>query len=85
MDFYFSNSNYGAGVAQYGLATDWMTGVRSPAEERDFSSSLCVQTSSWGPPSLLSSEYRGPVPGGEALPGRDADSSPPSSSGVKNE
>jgi len=26
--------------------TDWMTGVRSPTEEKDFSSSLCVQTSS---------------------------------------
>jgi hypothetical protein len=28
------------------LTTDWATGVRSPAEVRDYSSSLCVQTSS---------------------------------------
>jgi hypothetical protein len=25
--------------------TDWKTGIRSPAEAKDFSSSLCVQTS----------------------------------------
>jgi hypothetical protein len=37
----------GAGLAQsvYCLTTDWTTGVRSPAEAKDFSSSLCVQTS----------------------------------------
>jgi hypothetical protein len=28
------------------LTTDWTTGVRSPAGEKDFSSSLCAQTSS---------------------------------------
>jgi hypothetical protein len=27
------------------LITDWTTGVRPPAEAKDFSSSLCVQTS----------------------------------------
>jgi hypothetical protein len=32
--------------------------VRSPAEVKDFSSSLCVQTSS-GPPNLLYNGYRG--------------------------
>jgi hypothetical protein len=36
-----------AGVAQsVCLTTEWTTGVRSPAEAKDFSSSLCVQTSS---------------------------------------
>jgi hypothetical protein len=35
-------------VAQsvYFLTTDWTTGVRSPIEAKDFSSALCVQTSS---------------------------------------
>jgi hypothetical protein len=28
------------------MATDWTTGVRSQAEGEDFSSNLCVQTSS---------------------------------------
>jgi hypothetical protein len=28
------------------LTTDWTTDVRSPTEAKDFSSSLCVQTSS---------------------------------------
>jgi hypothetical protein len=35
----------GAGVApEKCLTTDWTTGVRSPTEAEDFSSSLCVQT-----------------------------------------
>jgi hypothetical protein len=33
----------GAAVA---LTTDWKTGVRSPTEAEDFSSSLCIQTDS---------------------------------------
>jgi hypothetical protein len=37
----------------------------------------------WGPPSLLYNGYR-VVPGGKLRPGRDADSSPPSSAEVKN-
>jgi hypothetical protein len=49
---------------------------------RTFSSKLCVQTGSGGPPSLLYSGYRGPFPGGKAWPGRDADHSPPSTAEV---
>jgi len=37
----------------------------------------------WGPPSLLYNGYR-VIPGGKVLPGRDADSSLPSSAEVKN-
>jgi hypothetical protein len=69
----------GAGVAVsivsgYGL-DDRAIEVRSPAEARDFSSSLCIQTGSgahhpvqWVPGC--------PFPGGKAQPGRDADHSP---------
>jgi hypothetical protein len=61
-----------------------MIEVRSPAEAKDFSSSLCVQSGS-GPPSLLHNGYRGPFPEAKARPGRDADHSPPSSAEVENE
>jgi hypothetical protein len=64
------------------LTTDSTTGVRSPAEAKDFSSILCRQL--WGPPSLLSNAYRGSIPGKKERPGRDADHSPPSSAEVKN-
>jgi hypothetical protein len=42
----------GAGAAQsvLCLTTDWTTGVRSPTETEDFSSSLCIQTSSGAHP-----------------------------------
>jgi hypothetical protein len=42
------NATPGAGVPQsvHYLTTDWMTGVRSPAEAKDISSSFCIQTSS---------------------------------------
>jgi hypothetical protein len=47
---HFSSLRLGAGVAQsvylIVYTTDWTTGVRSPAEAKDFSSSLCVQISS---------------------------------------
>jgi hypothetical protein len=52
----------------YGL-DDRAIQVRSPAEAKDFSFSLCVQNTLWGPPSLLSNGYRGPFPGGRAWPG----------------
>jgi hypothetical protein len=72
------------GVAQsiQCLTTDWTTGVRSPTEAEDFSSSLCVQTDS-----EAHSAYCPEVlfPGGKARPGRDADHSPLSSTEVKNE
>jgi hypothetical protein len=65
--------------------TDWTTRVWFLAEAMDFSSSLCVQTSYWGPPSLLSSGYWESFPGGKEWPGRDAEHSPPSSAEVENE
>jgi hypothetical protein len=59
------------------LATDWTTGVRSPTEVEDFSSSLCVQTSSGAHPESCTMGTGGPFP--------DADHSPPSSAEVENE
>jgi hypothetical protein len=50
-------------------------GFRSPAEVKDFSYSLCPDQP-WGPPSLLSTGYRGSFPGGKARLGNDADHSP---------
>jgi hypothetical protein len=71
-----------AGVAQsvHCLTTDWTIGVRSPAEEKDFSSSLCVQTGSEAHPVSYPMGT-----GGKAWPGRDADHSPLFSDEVKNE
>jgi hypothetical protein len=67
------------------MTTDWTTGVRSAAEAKSFSSSLCPDQL-WGPSSLLSNGYRGgPLPGGKARTGRDADYSPQSSVDVKND
>jgi hypothetical protein len=71
-------------VSDYGL-DNRAIGVRSPAGATDVSSSLCVQTGSGGPPSLLYNGYRGSFPRGNARPGRDADHSPPSSVEVVNE
>jgi hypothetical protein len=67
------------------LTADWTTGVRSPTEAEDFSSSLCVQTGSGAHPASCPVGTEGPFPGGKARPGRDADYSPPSSTEVKNE
>jgi hypothetical protein len=77
----------GAGVAQSVkcLTTDWTTGVRSPTEAEDFSSSLCSQTGSEAHPASSTMGTGGPFPGGKALLGRDADHSPQSSAEVKNE
>jgi hypothetical protein len=71
-------------VSDYGL-DDRAIGVRSPAEEKDFSSSLCVQTGSGTHPASCTMGTGGPFPGGKARPGRDADHSPPSSAEVVNE
>jgi hypothetical protein len=71
-------SIYGAGLAQsvWCLATDWTTGVRSPAEAKDCSSSICVQTISEAHPASYPMGTGGPFPGGKARPERDDDHLP---------
>jgi hypothetical protein len=59
--------------------------VRSPAAAKDFSSSLCVQTGSGAHSASCTMGTGGPLPGGKARPGRDADHSPPSSAEDENE
>jgi hypothetical protein len=71
-------------VSGYGL-DDGAIEVRSQAEAKDFSSSLCVQTVSGAQPASCTMGTGGPFPGGKARPGRDADYSPPSSTEVVNE
>jgi hypothetical protein len=58
-------------VSDYGL-DDREIGVRSPAEAKDFSSSLCVQTGSEAHPACCTMGTRGTFLGGKARPGRDA-------------
>jgi hypothetical protein len=74
----------GSIVSDYGL-DDWAIGVRSPARAEDFSSSLCVQAGSGAHPASCTMGTGGPLPGGKARPGRDADHSPSSSAEVVNE
>jgi hypothetical protein len=50
--------------------------VRSPAEAKDFSSILCVQTGSGAHPASCTMGTGGPFPGSKARPGRDTDHSP---------
>jgi hypothetical protein len=64
---------------------DWMTGVWSPTEAEDFSSSLCIQTGSGAHPASCPMGTMGSFAGGKVWLGRDADHSPPSSAEVKNE
>jgi hypothetical protein len=71
-------------VSDYGL-DDRAIGVRSPAEAKNFSSILCVQTGSGAHPASCPMGTGDPFPGGKARPGWDADHSPPSSTEVKNE
>jgi hypothetical protein len=71
-------------VPGYGL-DDREVEVRSTAEAKDFSSSLCVQTGSGAHPASCPMGTGGPFPGGKARPGRDADHSPRSSAEVVNE
>jgi hypothetical protein len=59
--------------------------VRSAAGAKDFSSSLCVQTGSGAHPASCTMGTGGPLLGGKARPGRDADHSPPSNAEVVNE
>jgi hypothetical protein len=65
-------------VSDYGL-DDRAIAVRSPAGAKDFSSDLCVQTSSEAHPASCPMGT-----GGKARPGRDADHSTPSSAEVEN-
>jgi hypothetical protein len=65
--------------------TEWTTGDQSPAEAKDFSSNLCVQTGSEVHPDYCTMGTGGNFPGGKARPGRDADHSPQSSTEVNNE
>jgi hypothetical protein len=62
-------------VSDYGL-DDRVIRVRFPAEAKDFSSSLCVQTSSEAHPASCPMGTGGAFPGGKAWLGRDADHSP---------
>jgi hypothetical protein len=71
-------------VSDYGLDA-WAIGVRSPAEAKDFSSSLCVQTGSGAHPAPCRMGTGDTFPGSKARPGRDADHLPPSSAEVVNE
>jgi hypothetical protein len=71
-------------VSGYGL-NDREIEVRSPAGEKDFSSSLCVQMGSAAHPASCPMGTGGPFLGAKARPGRDADHSPPSSAEVVNE
>jgi hypothetical protein len=68
-------------VSGYGLG-DRAIEVRSSAEAKDFSSSLCVQTGSRAHPVSCTVGTGGPFPGTKARQGRDADHSPPSSAEV---
>jgi hypothetical protein len=74
----------GSIVSGYGL-DDRAIEVRSLAEAKDFSSSLCVQTGSGAHPASCIMGTGSPFPGGKARPGRDADQSPSSSAEVDNE
>jgi hypothetical protein len=79
-----SRGSSGSIVSDYGL-DDRAIEVRSPREAEDFSSSLCVQTGSGAHPASYPMGTGGSFPGSKALPGRDADHSPPSSAELKNE
>jgi hypothetical protein len=71
-------------VSDYGL-DDRAIGVRSPAGANNFSFSVFVQTGSGAHPASCTMCTGGPFSVGKALPGRDADLSPPSSADVVNE
>jgi hypothetical protein len=73
----------GSIVSDYGL-DDRANGVRSPAEARDFSSNLCVQTDSGAHPASCTMGTGGPYFG--AKRGRGVTlTTAPSSADVKNE
>jgi hypothetical protein len=67
------------------MNSNWTTGVRSPTEAEDVSSSLCIHTGSGAHPASCTVGTGGSFPGGKGRPGREADHSPASSAGVKKE
>jgi hypothetical protein len=71
-------------VSGYGL-DDRAIQVRSPAEAKAFSSSLCVQTGSGAHPASCPMGTWGPFPGGKTWAGHAADHSLSSSTDVVNE
>jgi hypothetical protein len=79
-----SRVSSGSIVSDYGL-DDRAIGVRFPAEAKDFSSILCVQTDSGVHPVSCTMGPGVLSSGLKARPGRDADHSPPSSAEVENE
>jgi hypothetical protein len=88
LDFstFFVSSIDAGYLSQYSvwLRTGWSE-VRYVAEREDFSSSLCVQTSSGAYPRSYPMGSGVLFRGCQARPGRYADHSPPSSAEVKNE
>jgi hypothetical protein len=62
-------------VSDYGL-DDRAIEVRSPAGAKDFSYNVCVQTGYGVHPASCTMGTEGPLPGGKARPGRDANHSP---------
>jgi hypothetical protein len=62
-------------VSDYRL-DDRAIGVRSPAEAKDFSCSLCVNIGSGAHLTSCTMGIGGPLPSGKARPERDADHSP---------
>jgi hypothetical protein len=79
-----TNGNWGSSVS---IVSNYRLDDRGsiPGRAKDFSSSICVQTSSEAHPASCTMGTGGPFPGGKARPGRDADLSPLSSADVENE
>jgi hypothetical protein len=71
-------------VSDYELY-DRASGVRSPAEAKDFSSILCVQTDSGAHPASCTMRTGGPFPGGKSAAGTWRWPLTPSSAEVENE
>jgi hypothetical protein len=74
--YYYRSRGSSVSIVSDNRLDDRPTGVRSPRESKDFSSSLCVQTDSGAHRSSYSMGTGGPFPGGKARPGHDADHSP---------
>jgi hypothetical protein len=79
-----SRDSSGSIVSDHRL-DDRAIGARSPAGAKDFSSSLCVQTSSEAHLASCPMGTGGPFPGGKVQPGHNTDHSSPSSAEVVNE